>query len=687
MDFDIVRRKKHCSYCGRSFARSEHLARHERSHRNERPYHCTLCDASFSRQDTFKRHRSRYHNQASIDTPSQQSQDDCDSEMRRPVPLEETQEPNSISTFLAVGTGLDSNATMSPLLLDPGDTKLMSGPMLDSGLPLSFDFGGLLGEAQGWLDIDLSSGSFASPLQCAPAPGSSLQVAESSTWKGSFAISAEKQRELVLEIDAVAPIQGAREFEYPTRFKFERFLNTFAECFLMYLPCIHTPTWTTEKAAPCMILAMASIGATYYEDEATSAWLYRIARASVKKYLQVTSRTIADEPLWIVQSVLLVMVNGSRSASFQHYQEAASLGSLLIEGIRYRKCLPYEPQLVESGTLLLDQWHRWIEHETTMRTICAVYVYFSALGVTFHTANAFCNLDMSDRFLPCEETEWTSPTPKAWLTTRQSNYKSPVRFSTAMASLSSLQSLTPLSLSTFGSYVTLHGIVKQLSSLHQDVWLLTTTPMLVQRFEQALDRWRIYSEQNPEFHVSPRYPNGVLPTNALSLYRQACIQLYADFGPLRSAFATRNVHTIVSSMKDINMLITCSSTCLKAAQCAIEALQNSVKLGLFTTGPTSGWHRKLVFNLYSLESCIFLSFWVRQQIHRSVLDRSLEENDLVKLTEETLKEIELGPIIAEKPYSIQVVYAWALVFQSCNASGLCGIVAKVLNIYADSLSE
>ena len=78
---------------------------------------------------------------------------------------------------------------------------------------------------------------------------------------------------------------------------------------------------------------------------------------------------------------------------------------------------------------------------------------------------------------------------------------------------------------------------------------------------------------------------------------------------------------------------------------------------------------------------------MQEQLKRSALDRSFEENDLVGLTKETLAEANLELVHTAKQYSIQVVYAWALVFERCNASGLHSVVAEVLKRYADSLTE
>jgi hypothetical protein len=73
---------------------------------------------------------------------------------------------------------------------------------------------------------------------------------------------------------------------FPSRLTWERLLNTFAECFLIYIPCIHTPTWKADLAPPCMIFAMASIGASYHDDNTTATWLHRLATACLKKYVR-----------------------------------------------------------------------------------------------------------------------------------------------------------------------------------------------------------------------------------------------------------------------------------------------------------------------------------------------------------------------------------------------------------------
>ncbi|TID18273.1 DNA binding regulatory protein-like protein AmdX [Venturia nashicola] len=50
-----------CTTCGRSFARLEHLKRHERSHTKEKPFECPQCTRCFARRDLLLRHQQKLH--------------------------------------------------------------------------------------------------------------------------------------------------------------------------------------------------------------------------------------------------------------------------------------------------------------------------------------------------------------------------------------------------------------------------------------------------------------------------------------------------------------------------------------------------------------------------------------------------------------------------------------------------
>ncbi|KAF5626820.1 uncharacterized protein FTJAE_9492 [Fusarium tjaetaba] len=52
---------KGCSYCHRTFHKTEHLLRHERSHTGEKPYRCDTCGRGYARSDVLLRHVRYFH--------------------------------------------------------------------------------------------------------------------------------------------------------------------------------------------------------------------------------------------------------------------------------------------------------------------------------------------------------------------------------------------------------------------------------------------------------------------------------------------------------------------------------------------------------------------------------------------------------------------------------------------------
>ncbi|QKX61699.1 uncharacterized protein TRUGW13939_08854 [Talaromyces rugulosus] len=343
---------------------------------------------------------------------------------------------------------------------------------------------------------------------------------------------------------------------------------------------------------------MASIGASYYEDTATANDLFFTARYSLMNY-----------------------------------------------AIRYRNLSL--PASGEGG--LLNEWQAWIEYESIVRTNYAIYVFLCTLSVNFEVPNALLDSDMKDCHLPCNEDIWLSPTPQTWLAVRQYDSNPPIRFSDAMRELNSPQTQPTVAFTAFGGYVTFHALVKQLGNLNQGpVWLAIVAPTLLNSLELALEKWRMSFEKDFEYPFFPRYPQGVLVINSISLYRQAHVRLCGDFGPLRSAMATRDVQEIVRGMNSINVPITRTKTCLKAARCAIDALRTPIRLTLHNFSTP-------------------------------------EEQESVKLTLETRGELNLAPVHAQKPFATQLVYAWALIFERCNATKVQGILAEALNIYASTL--
>ncbi|KAH8658347.1 hypothetical protein BX600DRAFT_552491 [Xylariales sp. PMI_506] len=55
---------KSCAYCQRTFRKTEHLLRHQRSHTGEKPFQCPKCGRRYARSDVLQRHLKLYHAQS-----------------------------------------------------------------------------------------------------------------------------------------------------------------------------------------------------------------------------------------------------------------------------------------------------------------------------------------------------------------------------------------------------------------------------------------------------------------------------------------------------------------------------------------------------------------------------------------------------------------------------------------------
>lgn len=78
---------------------------------------------------------------------------------------------------------------------------------------------------------------------------------------------------------------------------------------------------------------------------------------------------------------------------------------------------------------------------------------------------------------------------------------------------------------------------------------------------------------------------------------------------------------------------------------------------------------------------------MREVSARPEFEWTAGDKECVRLVEETVGEVELDLENTRKPYSIQLVYAWALIFESCAVWGIQSILADALKGFANSLSS
>lgn len=98
-----------CATCQRSFARLEHLKRHERSHTKEKPFECPECSRCFARRDLLLRHQQKLHQTA---TPSSRSRNRRES-ASGVAPGQSRARKNSVAGTNPAGANA-SNGSMRP---------------------------------------------------------------------------------------------------------------------------------------------------------------------------------------------------------------------------------------------------------------------------------------------------------------------------------------------------------------------------------------------------------------------------------------------------------------------------------------------------------------------------------------------------------------------------------------------
>ncbi|KAK9413569.1 putative C2H2-type domain-containing protein [Seiridium unicorne] len=99
-----------CATCQRSFARLEHLKRHERSHTKEKPFECPECARCFARRDLLLRHQQKLHQTT---TPSSRPRNRRESTSST-VPAKSRARQNSVANANASAAAAANAASMRP---------------------------------------------------------------------------------------------------------------------------------------------------------------------------------------------------------------------------------------------------------------------------------------------------------------------------------------------------------------------------------------------------------------------------------------------------------------------------------------------------------------------------------------------------------------------------------------------
>ncbi|KAJ5916978.1 hypothetical protein N7504_000993 [Penicillium tannophilum] len=517
-----------CQRCSRSFARLEHLQRHDRSHTKEKPYACAQCPKAFTRKDLLARHERLAHqpgaspasHQTVSPSPARSNLDGLDvlasavtdhANSNRPLPGRSDQYPGAISVDRSsmIGPQL-SNAEISP-------SKQTAAPPLQ-GPEYGYPLGGFPAGAYedndftSFLDsVPLPSHPFSPafqplplfpPLQYSPVaeyeqtPDGGPPTEPASTPLSSVLPRHGAQLPSLQPEGYQSPVNKARQptgflpvtaqcrekilhrlADYsnvvpdpslPSRHALSRCLTGYLMGYHDHYPIVHKPTLNVEAMPVTLFLSMAALGARYCREPDTSMRLYQIAKPVTLEHVR---RTFQSGKLPEPDANSVDMLETIQSLLF-----LISVSSWFLNDPPYYEALSIRSTmgaLVRKGGLnqlpeLDGTWASWIFRERVKRIKLIVFCFFNIHTIVFDIPPVILTEEIF-LDLPCTEREWQASSPELWQLARSQSPGEP-KFQDALSALFDPHSDMER-FSSLGGYVLIHALL-------QDIWLMTKTSRL-----------------------------------------------------------------------------------------------------------------------------------------------------------------------------------------------------------------
>ncbi|KAL4891474.1 fungal-specific transcription factor domain-containing protein [Aspergillus ambiguus] len=519
-----------CQRCPRTFARLEHLQRHDRSHTKEKPFQCEKCPKCFTRKDLLARHERLAHSSQSAaigessDSPSSPSHRVFDGLNMLASAITDGSSAAPPSTGHEMFTG---SQPFTPDVTPTVSTTHNTAPHGQTGFTESF---GTFGACSSYDDdftsfldsIPLPSHPYSpsyQPLPLFPAfnfdaqpvydrsadtervqhdmatPTSSvlprhgtqlpsLQPEESHTpYKGrqpksSLSVTTQCRDRLVASLLDYANV--IRDPFIPSRHALSRCLTGYLTGFHDHYPFKHIPTLEVDCLPLHLFLSMAALGAQYCREPDTSLNLYYVARI-------VTMEHIRREFQWALHKSSVISDRTRDRIPESEDRDIMETVQALLLLTSVSGWFEHEPPYSEAlymrsfmETLLRKRglnelptqdgsWKSWIQSEEWKRTTLVVFCFFNIHTIVFDLPPMILTEDIS-LDLPCTEKEWQATSAEQWIAERSQSEVEP-KVQDALCSLFTHGSGAKGRLESFssmGGYVLIHAIL-------QNIWLIQKT--------------------------------------------------------------------------------------------------------------------------------------------------------------------------------------------------------------------
>ncbi|KAF2863272.1 hypothetical protein K470DRAFT_143800 [Piedraia hortae CBS 480.64] len=419
-------------------------------------------------------------------------------------------------------------------------------------------------------------------------------------------------------------------FRLPELKVFNRYLNTYFNCFHHHLPFLHPASFDPAAVPVPLLLSVLSIGALYTFEQDQAYMLHIGSKILVAQYLQKMDNFSSRKcPLWLMQASLLNMSFASWSGDPKGLEWATSIKSLLanmVAGNKHELKLRHEAR---DGRL--PTFEEWVEDEGCRRTYYAVYIFFGLLTLTYNHTPAISFHEFDSLELPSSETLWNfaSADDSAWAETLTASPVITFRHAHDV--------LFGGELARYSAFATRVMI----NALFLEIWYHKRSPGALQdvvtewKLRTALDTWEKSLELcEPEtviVRLSAPYKGHPLIFNAMAMYRNARARLLVDLKRVQEAMRYHDSYEVAAAMLRAGDQVKRGADMLDIIQACFDYVEVAVMQGIRWFARTSATNWSIEHPLCGLDLMVILTLWLWRVEHDDEPETEAERSMYKKL--------------------------------------------------------
>ncbi|PNS14175.1 hypothetical protein CAC42_6688 [Sphaceloma murrayae] len=213
--------------------------------------------------------------------------------------------------------------------------------------------------------------------------------------------------------------------ELPSEVILEKCLRAYLDCCHIHMPFLHLRTFKVNKCPSPLLLAMCAIGSLYRLERSIAGDLFEKASKALERTLanQALKMNLGwvkpksgvpnsdHNPLWVAQTQHLVIFFSTFSGDPKAVRKGFDMLPQLTMDYRFRAAaLSHQRQTASDN----QNWHDWIELESSKRILYATFVLSNLLNITYGIPPALSILQDGEVDMPDDEALWNAPTRDQW---------------------------------------------------------------------------------------------------------------------------------------------------------------------------------------------------------------------------------------------------------------------------------